>query len=276
MILINIIKKIQECIQKHPDITYRIINNTIGKNLILLNHNNEGLISELKTSFNQYIQEIIIETNEDTFLIEEIKSICDENQLAHRNISYIKWNRKPKVKSFENVVAGYSFKGGMGRSSTIAYLSYFYYLMGKKVAVLDCDFEAPGIASMFFDRSDRNEKSGVLDYLIDLNIEDEPKLDDYFIPSEVSKNSGNLYLFPSGINSDTSSYIDKISKIDFNSTNYSNSFTKLLNHINGTLKPDVIFIDLRAGINESNGLVLNEISGTNLLFLTVKNKMKMV
>lgn len=266
MILLNIIKKIEECIQKYPNITYRVINNTFGKNLILLSHNNDDLISELKASFAKYIQEIIIETNEDTFLIDEIKSICAENKIAHRNISYIKWNRKSQAKSIENVVAGYSFKGGMGRSSTIAYLSYFYYLMGKKVVVLDCDFEAPGISSMFFNRSERNEKSGVLDYLIDLNIEDEPKLDDYFIQSEVSNNSGNLYLFPSGINSHISSYIDKISKIDFNSTNYSNSFTKLLNHINETLKPDIIFIDLRAGINESNGLILNDISGTNLLF----------
>ncbi|MBG9999560.1 AAA family ATPase [Pseudoalteromonas sp. NSLLW24] len=266
MKLLNIIKKIQECIQKYPDINYRIINNTIGKNVILLSLNDKNLINELKKSFSKHIQEIIIETDEDEFLINEIKSICNENQIVHRNVSYIKWHRKATVKSFDNVIAGYSFKGGMGRSSTIAYLSYYYYLIGKKVAVLDCDFEAPGIASMFFERSERNGKSGILDYLVDLNMEDEPKLNDYFIQSEVSNSSGNLYIFPSGINSDTTSYIDKISKIDFNSTNYSNSFIKLLKHINSTLKPDVIFIDLRAGINESNGLVLNDISGTNLLF----------
>ncbi|NRB81054.1 MAG: AAA family ATPase [Saccharospirillaceae bacterium] len=266
MILLNIIKEIREYIQRNPDIIYRIINNTIGKNIIVLSKNDDDLISELKDKFGKHIQEIIVETNEEDFFIDEIKSICGENQVVHRNVSYLRWNRKTAVKGFDNVVAGYSFKGGMGRSTTIAYLSYFYYLMGKKVAILDCDFEAPGIASMFFNRSDREGKSGVLDYLIDLNIEDEPKLNDYFIQSEISSNAGNLYLFPSGINSDTSSYIDKISKIDFNSTTYSNSFTKLLNHINGTLKPDVIFIDLRAGINESNGLVLNGMSGTNLLF----------
>ena len=140
MILLKIIKKIQECIQKHPDITYRIINNTTGKNLILLSHQNDDLMSQLQTLFNKYIQEIIVETNEDKFLVDEIKSICEENQIVHRNISYIKWNRKSQAKSFDNVVAGYSFKGGMGRSSTIAYLSYFcnfrFYLHSNMLSLL--------------------------------------------------------------------------------------------------------------------------------------------
>ncbi|RLA83299.1 MAG: hypothetical protein DRG78_04795 [Epsilonproteobacteria bacterium] len=267
MIATTNLKEIRKIIEKYKDIEYRIINNTIGKNLILLKLKNENLMAELK-DYDKYIQEIIFESdeNEDKLFIKEIKSICKSNSISHRNISYINWNRKPTVEKINNVISGYSFKGGMGRSSTLAYLSYFFYLLGKKIVVLDCDFEAPGIASMFFEREKRETKAGVLDYLIDLNIENEPKLDNYFIQSEVSDNSGNLYLFPSGIDFDIENYINKISKIDFNSQGYSNNFSKLLKHINKTLKPDMIFIDLRAGINESNGLVLKGISDTNLLF----------
>lgn len=267
MITTRKLQEIKKIIEKYEDIEYRIINNTIGKNLILLNLRNKKLISELD-EYNNYIQEIIYESdeNEDELFIKEIKSICKNKSISHRNISYINWNRKPNVNKINNVISGYSFKGGMGRSSTLAYLSYFYYLLGKKVVVLDCDFEAPGIASMFFKRDEREIKAGVLDYLIDLNIESEPKLDNYFIQSEVSDNSGNLYVFPSGIDFDIGNYINKISKIDFNSQGYTNNFTKLLKNIDKTLKPDMIFIDLRAGINESNGLVLKGISDTNLLF----------
>ncbi len=272
MLVTKQIINIEKYLKEHKNIVYRIINNTVGKNMILLNSSDikvlEDVSKHLLENFGQFIQEVILEPNEekDDFIIQEIKKICDKNSIAHRNISYINWTRKSKIEKFKNVIAGYSFKGGMGRSTTLAYLSYFYYLLGKKIVVLDCDFEAPGIASIFFNKDRREQKAGVLDYFIDLNIQDRPQLNDYFLQSEVSDKSGNLYLFPSGIDFDIDDYLNKISKIDFNSSTYTNSFTKLLNHINELLKPDLIFIDLRAGINESNGLILKNISDTNLLF----------
>lgn len=267
MISTSKLEDIIKIIKSYENIEYRIINNTIGKNLILLNQYNEGLENKLN-EYKKYIQEIIYESdeNEDKFFIQEIKSPCTEkDSVIHRNISYIDWNRKSNIKKVSNVISGYSFKGGMGRSTTLAYLSYFYYLMGKKVVVLDCDFEAPGITSMFFKKEKREKKAGVLDYLIDLNL-DKPKLDNYYLKLEESDNEGNLSLFPSGIDFETFNYINKISKIDFNSKNYTDSFTKLIENINISIKPDLIFIDLRAGINESNGFILKSLANMNFLF----------
>jgi len=263
-------KKLEEIINiigEYKDIEYRIINNTVGKNLILLNKSNEELQEKLN-KYKKYIQEIVIESDEkDDFFINDIKTICTKkNSFVHRNISYIDWNRKSTVKQIKNVIAGYSFKGGMGRSTTLAYLAYFYYMMGKKIVVLDCDFEAPGITSMFFSQEERRKKAGVLDYLIDLNVDDKPKLDDYNLKLKESENSGFLCLFPSGIDFNTENYINKISKIDFNSQTYTKAFTKLVDNINNTLKPDLIFVDLRAGINESNGFILKDMSNMNFLF----------
>jgi len=269
MSFINKLNEINSFLSSKNNIEFRIINNTLGKNLILLDGNeSQNIKIELEQNFENWIYEIIIKNkkNQEDFIIKEIENICDKNSFIHRNISYINWNRESSIKKINNVIAGYSFKGGMGRSTTLAYLAYFYYLMGKKVVVLDCDFEAPGIASMFFKKNVREEKAGILDYLIDLNVEKEPKLDDYFLQNEVSTNSGNLYLFPSGIDYDIDNYINKISKIDFNSKNYTDNFSKLLNNIKTILKPDLIFIDLRAGINESNGFILKNISNINLLF----------
>ncbi len=268
MIVTQQLEKIKNIIEQYKNVEFRIINNTLGKNLILLSEENENLLKELD-EYKKYIQEVILEPNEDENnpIIKEIKNICEKNSVIHRNISYINWsNRKIKVEKQKKVIAGYSFKGGMGRSTTLAYLSYFYYLLGKKIVVLDCDFEAPGIASIFFDKDKREQKAGILDYIVDLNIDENPKLDNYFLQSKVSDNSGNLFVFPSGIDFDTKNYINKISKIDFNSSGYTDSFNKLLQKIDEFLKPDLIFVDLRAGINESNGLILKQISNTNLLF----------
>ena len=261
-----------KAILDNSNIEYRIINNTIGKNLILLEFNNQidlkNIEQKLKSKYRDYIQEIIVDRNsKDDLIINEIKRVCEKNSIVHRNISYLNWSRKEKVDSkYHNIIAGYSFKGGMGRSTTLAYLAYFYYLLGKKVVVFDFDFEAPGIASLFFEKDVREKKAGVLDYLIDLNLEKNLDLDNYFLQNEVSNNSGNLYLFPTGIDFYIENYINKISKIDFNSNQYINNFQKLLDEVNIKLKPDLIFIDLRAGINESNGYILKNLSNKNLLF----------
>lgn len=274
MIATNKLKEIKAIIDKYSSVEYRIINNTFGKNLILLNKNNLALTSELLSTCGKYIQEIICEDNEneDKLFVKQIKDLCPKNSVVHKNTSYVNWNNKQNIEKIPNVIAGYSFKGGMGRSTTIAYLSYFYYFMGKKVVVLDCDFEAPGITNIFFTKEQRKRKAGILDYFVDINIEEELKLNDYFLQTEVSNKSGNLFLFPSGIDFDTENYINKISKIDFNSTVYTQNFVKLLEHINMVIKPDLIFIDLRAGINESNGLVLKNISNDNLLFFNCEGQ----
>lgn len=267
----NELNNINEYLSQKENIKYRIINNTLGKNLILLDGDKietESTRKDLLSNFKNYIQEIIIidEKSKDDFIVKEIKSICKENSYTHRNISYINWNREGRIESnFKNIIAGYSFKGGMGRSTTLAYLASFYTLMGKKIVVLDCDFEAPGISSLFFDKEIRKNKLGVIDYLIDRNIEDEPLLNNYYI-SEVFNTGGTLSLFPTGIDYDTNNYLNKISKIDFNSKNYMDNFQKLLNAINLKLSPDLIFIDLRAGINESNGFILKTLSNKNFLF----------
>ena len=262
MILTKKIIEIQKYLEESKNIEYRIINNTLGKNLILLSGENTKTIAQkLISDYSQYIQEIIIEDEEeDTFIIEEIKRLCPKkDSIIHRNVSYVNWNRKVDTR-FDNIIAGYSFKGGMGRSTTLAYLAYLYTLLGKKVAVLDCDFEAPGIASMFFEKKDREKKSGILDYFVDLNIEEAPKLSNYYLENNF------LYLFPSGIDYNIENYMNKISKTDFNSIEYTKKFTALLTQINTDIKPDLIFIDLRAGINESNGLILKQLSNTNLMF----------
>lgn len=261
MKLTKVIIEIKNYLAKNKNIEYRVINNTLGKNLILISgENSEEVSKKLENDYKKYIQEIIIESQEeDSFIIQEIKKICPKNDIVHRNVSYVNWNREVDAK-FYNIIAGYSFKGGMGRSTTLAYLAYLYVLLGKKVAVLDCDFEAPGIASMFFEKKEREKKSGILDYFVDLNITKELNLNDYSLKED------SLYLFPSGIDYHIENYMNKISKTDFNSIEYTDKFTTLITQINTDIKPDLIFIDLRAGINESNGLILKYLSNTNLMF----------
>lgn len=113
MIITEKIVKIKEYLEENKNIEYRIINNTLGKNLILINGENTKTVSKnLLKDYEEYIQEIIIEAKEeDNFIIDEIKKICPKNSVVHRNVSYLNWNREVD-KKFYNIIAGYSFKGG--------------------------------------------------------------------------------------------------------------------------------------------------------------------
>ncbi|MBK9647584.1 MAG: P-loop NTPase [Deltaproteobacteria bacterium] len=60
------------------------------------------------------------------------------------------------------VVAFYSFKGGVGRSTLVGIMAWQLARLGKRVVCVDLDVEAPGLGSLF------NVQGGpsVLDHLL--------------------------------------------------------------------------------------------------------------
>lgn len=270
---IKALKDINNFLKKEADkkyIEYYIINNTLGKNLILIealdtSYDEDKIVKELEKKYKEYISEIILTNEEDEEFINEIKKVCSKNNFIHKNISYNSWqqvNEEELQFDFkdDNIITGYSFKGGMGRSQSLAYLALFLSIIGKKVVVLDCDFEAPGIATIL---GKQNGKLGIIDYLIEINLKNEIDLKKYYCKNNLVN---NLIVFSSGIEYEPKSYIDRLSKIDFNSESFFENFCILINNIKEQIKPDYIFIDLRAGISESNGKILQKISTKNLLF----------
>jgi len=169
------------------------------------------------------------------------------------------------------VVTFYSYKGGVGRTtSLITFANYYAYHYKKKVVILDFDFEAPGFTNYFnFSLDEMKPKNGVLEYLLDKEASKE-KLDlfqNYTI--EVSKEysgDGSIYVMPSGNlfgEENLTSYIEALARVDINSTDtITNQILGLINDIKKALEPDVILIDSRTGFNDVFGLLINRISHT--------------
>src|SRR5437867_2080941 len=66
----------------------------------------------------------------------------------------------------------YSFKGGQGRTTTLANIASCLYRLGHKVVMLDLDLECPGLPAKFGislsdERGPVAMKGGIVDYLID-------------------------------------------------------------------------------------------------------------
>lgn len=186
------------------------------------------------------------------------------------------------------IVSFYSYKGGVGRTTTLAALaSYHARSKGSKVLILDCDFEAPGLINFFgMNESDWSEKSGIVEYLTDTSYLNDEKVVDmsqyiHTISASASKDplgyageKGTIYVMTAGnmgvkniedktntpkdLRSHQDHYLHGLARIDFSNSDYIvDRFQKLIRDAQAFYKPDVILIDSRTGFNDVfNNVVL--------------------
>lgn len=191
------------------------------------------------------------------------------------------------------VVTFYSYKGGMGRSTTlVAYAMYCAIHEKKKVVILDCDFEAPGYLN-FFNLSNNSrllsgEVNGIVEYLLDADFEGENinLKENYTIAVEKEySGEGEIRIMPAGnlnedriitnlrdfegntISTHKDHYIETLARLD-TSRNESiiNNFNKLLINIENQIKPDLILIDSRTGFNDIFGVTALHLSNCIVAF----------
>ncbi|WP_199556879.1 KGGVGR-motif variant AAA ATPase [Enterobacter kobei] len=157
-----------------------------------------------------------------------------------------------------NVVTFFSYKGGVGRTTSLALTATYLSRKGKKVFVIDCDFEAPGLINFFNSSQVETCKNGLIEYLNDILFVDNIDLKDYVYDIEKSySGNGSINLMPAGniLNSseDLTCYLEGLSKIDLQGRQLVNIFNSLIETINIKYKPDVILIDSRTGFNNTFG-----------------------
>lgn len=189
-------------------------------------------------------------------------------------------NKKSNLK-FERhipIVTFYSYKGGMGRTTTmISYAIDLAINNNKRVVVIDCDLEAPGYLN-FFKLSQHKTLSsgkvnGLVEFLSDLQFSrDDKSLDlNNYIVNVSFGNEGlrsrdgmdNIYIMPAGnLNEDfefssgenRKQYLEGLSRINLsNESSIIKSLQILINKIKEELHPDIILIDSRTGFNDIIG-----------------------
>ncbi|HAV6207551.1 TPA: ParA family protein, partial [Acinetobacter baumannii] len=87
-----------------------------------------------------------LEEAEDEFQFFEGKNI---NYGLRRSLDNLIDKPKETGTKNSNVITFYSYKGGVGRTTSLALLARYYSETGKKVFIIDCDFEAPGLLNFF-------------------------------------------------------------------------------------------------------------------------------
>jgi MinD-like ATPase involved in chromosome partitioning or flagellar assembly len=166
----------------------------------------------------------------------------------------------------KNVLTFFSYKGGVGRTTSLALTAIYLARKGKKVFVVDCDFEAPGLINFFNSSQADNCKNGLIEYLNDRTFIENCNIQDYVYDIEKSySGDGSINLMPAGnilhSSEDLLSYLEGLAKIDLQGEGLVKILDELIKEINGTYRPDVILIDSRTGFNNTFG-ALAKISKT--------------
>ena len=168
------------------------------------------------------------------------------------------------------IISFYSYKGGVGRTTALAlFASYYATHYDKKVFIIDCDFEAPGLINFFGLSSEETSKNGIVEYLKDKEgLGDQIDLRDGYT-YEISKNyagDGEIHLLPAGNIFDDHNrfdYLEALARLDIHSTStIVDQFQNLITDINKLFNPDVILIDSRTGFNDIFGIIANRLSNT--------------
>jgi cellulose biosynthesis protein BcsQ len=172
--------------------------------------------------------------------------------------------------SLPRTVTFYSFKGGVGRTTALTHVAWILAMRGHKVVAVDLDLEAPGLSTAF--NLKPQPKYGIVDYFYERSylpegINPEISITQIFGEVKISNATGRLFVVPAG-----SLNLDYVSKVDdLHATTVIDGDQSLWSifkrEIYEQLKPDILLIDSRTGINQWGALSLIQAADEAIIFL---------
>ncbi|MEB3343135.1 KGGVGR-motif variant AAA ATPase [Okeania sp.] len=177
---------------------------------------------------------------------------------------------KPAIVSF------FSFKGGVGRTTTLVATALTLARHGHRVAIVDLDLESPGISTIFFPDTEASFP-GAIDYLLEKNIQGEnwklsahlQLVNDPILLGDVEKSLPIL-----GAGNVDNNYLEKLARLDCqNILDFNNPLLKtwhdMFKELNAAArKLDFILLDTRTGFHDIGGLAIADLSHAAVIFGT--------
>ncbi len=215
----------------------------------------------------------------DRFEFVNAKGFTDFIRLVERRIVGQDWMRgiQPTIVGIPPIVVFASHKGGVGRSTALAISAVEFARRGKTILAIDADLEAPGLGEMF-GRRIKQPIFGALDYFVENG---RGGVDRLFLSRMVSqyfkKSAGSVFVVPA-VGERCREYpqnvIGKISRAYLEDVTAENSkpFTLLdqmrtmIKDLCSQRKYDAVFIDARAGLNETTAVAVQGLGAEILLF----------
>jgi len=165
----------------------------------------------------------------------------------------------------------FSIKGGVGRSTALAATAWHLAQAGKRVLVLDLDLESPGLSSSLLP-PDRQPMYGTTDWLVEDLVDNADAVFESLIASSNLTRDGDIYVVPAH-GADPGEYVAKLGRVwmpkiqpDGTRESWYCRLQRLLHALEEHIRPDVVLIDSRAGIDEVASACVTDL-GANLVLL---------
>ena len=178
--------------------------------------------------------------------------------------------RSQREQRIPRTIAFYSFKGGVGRTTALTHVASIIAKRGRKVVAVDLDMEAPGLGSAM--RLSPIPPYGIVDYFYERSYIPEGvnptiSIAEIFSEVRIPDAIGRLFVVPAGTLS-----LDYIAKVDdLRSTAITERgedlWSAFYREITEQLRPDIILIDSRTGINEWGAFSLLRAADKAIVFL---------
>lgn len=197
----------------------------------------------------------------DLFIDSELEDIplWPESVARQPSIETIKFPSHLDRKLQRPIVATfYSYRGGAGSSTALAYTAQILASRGRRVLCLDWDLEAPGLPALFGKESEIKPEHGLVDIFLTLEQEEEPDILEHIL--RVS-DTDDLYCLPAGIF--TANYARTLEIINLQSCyrKERNSLRELMVMLGDLpFKPDIILCDTHAGITSFNSPIIFDLA----------------
>lgn len=172
--------------------------------------------------------------------------------------------------SIPRTVTFYSFKGGVGRTTALTHVASILAMRGRKVVAVDLDLEAPGLSTAF--NLKPQPKYGIVDYFYERSylpegVEPSISIAEIFGEVRIPNATGRLFVVPAGFLN-----LDYVSKVDdLHATTVidgdKNLWSIFKHEIYEQLKPDILLVDSRTGINQWGALSLIQAADEAIIFL---------
>jgi hypothetical protein len=174
------------------------------------------------------------------------------------------------------ILAFYSFKGGVGRTTALLSLAVQLARQDRNVVLVDLDLEAPGLLAAL-PPAGTGPAAGVLDFLLERPLvarwRDLTMADFYYTvdASQVIGAGAPLRVIPAGRLDEY--YLQKLARVNYqqlyaltSGATERSPIGELLGFARTELKADYVLLDSRAGFHDLGGLALSGIAHLDVVF----------
>ncbi|MCK1654451.1 hypothetical protein IVA88_23830 [Bradyrhizobium sp. 149] len=186
----------------------------------------------------------------------------------------------PAIGNVPPIVVFASHKGGVGRSTALAVAAAEFARRGLSILALDADLEAPGLGELFIPE-DKQPLFGAIDYFVEngRGSVDGRFLDEMRAPSALTRGPGKVFVVPAVgrrcrqfpqnvIGKISRAYLEDVGEGGVERFTLLEQMRTMIRDLASRRHYDVIFVDARAGLNETTAATVQGL-GADVLFFGI-------